>query len=421
MIDPSGRVSSWNRGAERIKGYREQEVLGRHFSIFYTEEERAADMPQFALETAAREGRYEREGWRVRKDGARFWAHVIIDPIRTANGKLLGYAKVTRDLTERRNAEEALRQSEDRFRLLVQGVTDYALYMLDPNGRVASWNAGAERIRGSTAEEIIGQHFSRVYTDEDRATNLPERALRTAELEGRYEREGWRVRKDGTRFWASVVIDPVRDERGHLVGFAKITRDITERKEAEEALERARESLFHSQKMEALGGLTGGVAHDFNNLLSAVLGSLELVRKRVSDPQVLRLLDNAVAGAQRGANLTQRMLALDRKQELKPEAVDVVALIRGMDDLFRLSTGSSVSVEMSVGNHLEPVFADANQLEMALLNLVVNARDAMPDGGAVTIDAAPEVVTAAPNEKLKPGRYVRLSVSDTGMGMDQAT
>jgi PAS domain S-box-containing protein len=255
----------------------------------------------------------------LRKDGSRFWTYVIIDPIRDRSGKLLGYAKVTRDLTERRAAEAELRKSQKQFQLLVQGVTDYAIYLLTPQGNVSSWNSGAERIKGYKPEQIIGRHFSTFYTEEDRKAGLPEIALETARAEGRFEREGIRIRKDGTQFWANVVVDAIKDTEGSLIGFAKITRDITERKKAEEELERTREALIQSQKMEAIGHLTGGVAHDFNNLLMAIQGSLELLKRRIpADPQLTQFLDNALQGAQRAAALTQRMLAVARRQGAEP-------------------------------------------------------------------------------------------------------
>src|SRR5271166_5694754 len=223
MLDPDGRVVSWNPGAERIKGYTAEEIIGEHFSRFYTEEDRAAGVPARALKIAAEMGRFTAEAWRVRKDGSRFWAMVVIDPI-LQGSKLIGFAKITRDMTEQRNAQLATLESERRFRLLVQSVTDYAIFMLDPEGRVINWNAGAERIKGYAASEIIGQHFSRFYTPEDLDAGVPSRALDTARQTGRFETEGWRLRKDGTRFWASVVIDAVH-EQGKLVGFAKVTRD----------------------------------------------------------------------------------------------------------------------------------------------------------------------------------------------------
>ena len=231
MLDANGIVSSWNPGAQRFKGYAASEIIGQHFSRFYPEEDQQSGLPARALETARREGKFEHEGWRIRKDGSRFWASVIIDPIRSPSGEILGYAKVTRDLTERIEAEQQLRRSEEQFRLLVQGVTDYAIYMLDTEGRVTNWNLGAQRIKGYAPHEIIGRHFSQFYTEEDRNSGEPERALATAAREGRFEREALRVRKDGSRFWAHVVIDAIRDDTGSILGYAKITRDITERKE----------------------------------------------------------------------------------------------------------------------------------------------------------------------------------------------
>ena len=214
---------------------------------------------------------------------------------------------------------------EGRYRLLIDAVTDYAIYMLDSNGRVTSWNPGAQRLKGYAEAEILGSHFSRFYTEEDRQDGVPAHALETAVREGRFEKEGWRIRKDGRRFWAHVVIDPIRDEAGGVIGFAKVTRDLTERRDAQLALDQAREALFQSQKMEAVGQLTGGIAHDFNNLLTAILGSLELVRtpaaRRSQDD--CASLDNAMQAAQRGAALTQRMLAFARRQNLDPEPLDV--------------------------------------------------------------------------------------------------
>ena len=422
MLDPTGRVISWNAGAERFKGYRPREIIGEHFSRFYTDEDRAAGIPAAALAQATREGRFDQEGWRVRKDGSRFWAHVVIDPIILPGGELVGFAKITRDLTERKAAEESLRRSEEQFRLLVEGVTDYAIYMLDPTGRVSSWNAGAQRIKGYGPSEIIGEHFSRFYTEEDRRAGMPETALRIAVAEGRFEKESWRLRKDGTRFWAHVIIDPIRDDQGQVLGFAKITRDITERRETQRALEEAREALFQAQKLEAIGQLTGGLAHDFNNLLTAVLGSLELVRKRLpEDPRISPLIDNAIHGAQRGAVLTQRMLAFARKQELTLGPVELPALVGGMAGLFQRSIGPAIQIQTSFPAGLAPALTDANQLENALLNLVVNARDAMPEGGVIRIEASNETVAAAFAGGPPPGDYVRLAVIDTGWGMDAET
>jgi PAS domain S-box-containing protein len=419
MLDPDGTVTSWNPGARRFKGYDESEIIGENFSRFYTEEDRRSGLPQRALETAKREGKFEQEGWRVRKDGTKFWAYVVIDPIRNGAGGLIGFAKITRDLTERRKAEANLRESQQQFRLLVQGVTDYAIYLLSPEGYVSSWNPGAQRIKGYAPEEIIGQHFSRFYTEEDRQAGLPQQTIAIATSEGRFEREGWRLRKDGTKFFANVVVDAIHNPDGSLLGFAKITRDITERTKAERALEAAREALLQSQKMEAIGHLTGGIAHDFNNLLMAIQGSLELLRRRLpsDDPRVTQLIDNAFQGAQRGAALTQRMLAFARRQELKLVPLDVHDVVQRMANLLQSSLGPSVRVETHFPLELPRINADANQLELALLNLAINGRDAMPKGGTVTISATKR--TDVPG--LKAGDYLCVSVTDTGTGMDEET
>ena len=316
--------------------------------------------------------------------------------------------------------QEAEAAELGRYRLLVNAVTDYAIYMLDTNGRITSWNPGARRLKGYEEAEILGQHFSRFYIDEDRAAGLPALALATAAKDGRFEGEGWRVRKDGSRFWANAIIDPIRNPAGELVGYAKITRDLTERRDAQLSLERTREVLFQSQKMDALGQLTGGIAHDFNNLLSAIIGSLELARRRATDASVIRLIDNALRGAERGSSLTHRMLVFARRQELNFQPVDIVALVHGMAELLERSIGPSVRIETRFPLGLPWVNADPNQLEMALLNLAVNARDAMPEGGPIVIAARPETVTLA-HGRLQPGEYVCLSLTDTGEGMDEDT
>ncbi len=420
MLDPEGHVVSWNSGAQRFKGYTPDEIIGQHFSRFYTPEDQASGLPATALETARKDGRFEIQGWRVRKDGTQFWAHVIIDRIVSPEGEVTGFAKITRDLTEQREAEAGLRRSEERFRYLVQGVTDYAIYMIDPEGTVSNWNSGAEKIKGYAPAEIIGRHFSTFFTQEDRQRGEPQRELDIAKRTGRFEREGIRVRKDGTRFWAHVVIDAIRDDDDTLIGFAKVTRDITERKQTEQAMATASAELLQSQKMEAIGRLTGGVAHDFNNLLMAIGGSLELLRKRMpQDERLLRLVDNAMQGTQRGALLTQRMLAFARRQELTPEPVDVANLMAGMVDLLARSLGPSVEIETRMPEGLSRILVDANQLELAVLNLAVNAKDAMPGGGRLTISAREAEGDASLS--LAPGRYVLLSVADTGEGMDPAT
>src|SRR6185436_16004301 len=240
-LDPTGHVLSWNLGAERIKGYAADEIIGRHFSTFYPPEAVASRFPQYELEVAGREGRFEDEGWRMRKDGTRFWANVVITALRDADGTLVGYAKVTRDLTERRRHEESLRYNELRFRTLVEGVRDYAIFMLDPDGHVASWNAGAHQILGFEAQDVIGSHFSRFLVHDGNEQARARRELVLAAQEGRFQEEGWRARKNGTRFWANVVITAIRDDRGNLLGYSKITRDLTERVRHENRLRESEE------------------------------------------------------------------------------------------------------------------------------------------------------------------------------------
>jgi len=416
LLDPNGYVTSWNAWAERIKGFQTNEIIGKHFSTFYTEEDRKAGVPEKVLETARKKGKFDGEGWRVRKDGSRFWASVVIDRINDANGKLIGFAKITRDMTEKRATQQALLESEQRFRILVQGVTDYAIFMLDPEGRVTNWNAGAARIKGYSAEEIVGEHFSRFYTPEDLDVGVPKKALETARETGRYEAEGWRVRKDGTRFWAAVVLDAIRDEDGQLIGFAKVTRDMTEKREAQLRLEESREQLFRSQKMEALGQLTGGLAHDFNNLLTAILGACELAVRNAGNPEKLRrMLDGVRNSAQRGANLTKQLLAFARAQQLEIKQIDLKDFFGDVTTLIRPSLRSNIDVITELSDLVWPVDADAGALELAILNLAFNARDAMRDGGTLKINAQNVVLNGEP-EGLK-GEHVALKVSDTGSGM----
>lgn len=422
MLDRQGNIASWNAGASRFKGYAAEEVLGSHFSRFYRRDDRDRGLPAQALGHAAEEGRFEGEGWRVRKDESEFWAHVVIDPIRDAAGNLIGFAKITRDMTERKQAEEQLRRAEQQFHLLVQGVTDYAIYMMDTDGRVSSWNSGAERIKGYRPDEIIGRHFSDFFPEQDRLGGLPMHALETARREGRYESEGWRLRKDGTRFWANAVIDAIRGEDGGLIGFAKITRDITEKRDAQQALELAREELFQAQKMEALGQLTGGVAHDFNNLLMAVQASLDLLKRRISPtPEAQSLIDNALQATRRGASLTQRLLAFSRRQDLDIEPVDLWTLIRGMTDMLQRSIGPAVIVETHFPLNLPSVRTDPNQMVNALLNLAINARDAMPEGGRLLIGARLETDAAGTHPELREKAYLCLYIQDEGHGMDPET
>jgi PAS domain S-box-containing protein len=309
----------------------------------------------------------------------------------------------------------------------VQGVVDYAIFHLDQEGIISSWNAGAERIKGYAANEIIGSHFSRFYTPEDREAGVPRQALATARSQGRFEAEGWRVRKDGTRFWASVVIDAIRNDAGELIGFAKITRDITERMEAQRTLRETQEQLAASQKMDAVGQLTGGIAHDFNNLMMVVLGNLETAQRNArgaDNPNLNRALSNAVRGAQRASSLTQRLLAFSRRAALNPKPLDINKFMVGSADFLKRALGEAIDIETAGSAGLWTVEVDADQLEVALLNLAINARDAMPTGGKLTVEAANAILDreyCKLNPEVSPGQYVMVSVSDTGCGMSKDT
>jgi PAS domain S-box-containing protein len=306
--------------------------------------------------------------------------------------------------------------SGDPFKLLVQSIVDYAIYMLDPKGFVTSWNSGAERIKGFAAEEVIGKHFSTFYTDQDREAGKPEMVLETAARDGKYEGEGWRLRKDGSRFWASVVVDRINDDDGKLIGFAKITRDVTEEHETRLRLQETREQLFRSQKMEALGQLTGGLAHDFNNLLTAILGACDLAIRNADKPDKLRrMLDGVRSSAQRGASLTRQLLAFARAQPLEIKQLDLKPFFADLTTLLRPSLRSNIEVVTEISDQLWPVDADAGALELALLNLAFNARDAMKQGGRLKISANNVMLSGEP-EGLK-GEHVAVRVIDTGTGM----
>ncbi|HVJ51799.1 MAG TPA: PAS domain S-box protein [Aliidongia sp.] len=561
MLDPDGLVVSWNAGAAHIDGYTESEILGSHFSVFFIESDREEGKPAEVLRIAKEAGSYTGEALRVRKDGSSYWAGILIRSIYEVE-KHVGFVRVVRDLTVQRQQDAALRESERRLRLFVESVTDYALYVIDPKGVVTSWNSGAERIKGYKAEEIIGQHFSIFFTSEDRKAGHPEEVLRIAATTGRFTQEARRVRKDGSIFAADVVLDAIYDEGGELVGFAKITRDVSERKAAEAAhvenlrqnavlaeRQRGMEQLKHTsqtlakiveasplaivtidgddiiriwnpaaeriygleaasvvgrrwqdttpdsppldqpdepsivdlvrrsgsvhavetrrrrkdgkvvelsrsgalihddanqgsvvilaedvtgrketerhlrqaQKMDAIGQLTGGIAHDFNNLLAIISGNLELLADGLAaDSPLHELLSEALAASVRGADLTYRLLAYSRQQQLDPTLVDLAKLTADLVTTLRRVIEESIDIETMIAPDLWKTKIDVNQLENAVINLAVNARDAMPHGGRLTLSAENTMIDqeyAQIHDEIAAGQYVVLSVSDTGTGM----
>ncbi len=414
MLDSGGRITTWNSGAQRAKGYTADEIVGQHFSCFFTQEDRDSGLPERALRVAAQEGRFEAEGWRIRKDGSRFFANSVIDPIRNDAGELIGFAKISRDITERRERELALFQAEQRFGLLVQGVKDCAIYMLDTDGFITNWNTGAAAIKGYGSDEVVGKHFSIFYTSDDRGTGAPERALATALAAGKYETEAWRVRKDGTLFWANVLIDPIYDEDGKHVGFAKITRDATDKRKAQEELEDTRSALLQAQKLQAIGELTGGVAHDFNNLLTVIGGAAEMLRKvDLPEEKRARYINNIATTVERASTLTGHLLAFSRRRAIRPEVIDLNIHLDAWAEILSRSLGNGIALSVKTSAKTARAEVDPTELETAVLNAAVNARDAMPGGGELLIET---------RDAVHGGHVaVAIDITDTGTGMSEET
>jgi PAS domain S-box-containing protein len=376
MLDPDGRIASWNLGAQRIKGYTEDEIVGRHFRTFYPTELQESRHPEHELEVALRDGHYEEEGWRVRKDGTRFWANVLITAVRDSDGRHVGFAKVTRDHSQRREQEEALRQSEERFRLLVDNVGDYAIFMLDPDGRIASWNLGAQRLNGYGSEEIVGRHFRTFYPHELQSAKHPEHELEVALRDGRYEEEGWRVRKDGTRYWANVVISAVHDHDGRHVGFAKITRDTSERRQMLDALAGANAQLQLAAEDQA--HFLAVTAHELRTPVGVLAGTAETLRahwEALDDVDREELLDGMTASATRLRRLLTDLLTASRLQasalDLELGEVDVLELAQAaVATASRINNGAEVVADGDTGLVVE---GDRDRLAQVLDNLIGNA------------------------------------------------
>src|SRR5260221_12101190 len=326
----------------------------------------------------------------------------------------------------RRNAAATLLKGDAGYRLMIESIRDHAIFMLDSEGVVTNWNAGAERINGYSSDEILGKHFSIFYPQEDRRAGIPELALQGAVNDGKYEAEGWHIRKDGSRFFAAVVIEPLRAATGELIGFGKITRDITLRVQQQQALAEAQIKLAQAQRMEAIGQLTSGISNDFNNLLTTIIGNLDLAKRRNEDDRAdsNRLLAAALHAADRAASLTARLLAFSRRQTLSPAPIDINRLITDMSELLRRTLGENIHVEAVLAGGLWLTFADPVQLESVLLNLAINARDAMPDGGKLTIESANTYLDedyAESRVEVKAGQYVLIAVTDSGSGMPPET
>ena len=406
LLDSGGRITTWNAGAEHINGYKAEEIIGQHFSKFYRKEDLEKDKPAMELRIATQEGHFQDEGWRIRKDGSRFWANVVITAVRGEQGNLLGFGEIVRDLTERRRAEQ-------RHRLLVEGVTDYAIFSLDQDGNVTSWNSGAERIKQYAAGEIIGQNFSRFYTPEDRAVGLPQKVLATARASGHFEGEGWRVRKDGSRFWASVVVTAIHDEEGELTGFSKVTRDITERKQLLDQIHRHTEELeIQIREREAtnadLESFSYSVSHDLRAPLRAIEGFATALREdygRLLDETAKDYLDRISSAAVRMNVLVQDLLNYSRlsRVELPREPIALRSAVEGV--LGQVEDREHVEVEIPTGLK---VVANHPTLVQVFYNLISNGLKFHAP------DVVPHVVVTAEKRDDK----VRVEVTDNGIGIE---
>ena len=413
-LDSTGHVLTWNIGAERFNQYSSDEIIGQHFSTFYPPEDIAGGKPERELEIAIRDGSVEDEGWRLRRDGSRYWASVVITALRDETGELVGFAKVTRDLSERREAQQQLRESEARFRLIVQSVKDYAIFMLDPDGRVATWNEGAEQIKGYTADEIVGHHFSAFYPQDAIDRQFPQYELKVAAASGRFEDEGWRLRKDGSLFWASVVITALRDQAGKLIGFTKVTRDLTERRESQErALADARRMAEVEAASRAKSEFLAMLSHELRTPLNAIGGYTDLLTMEIPgsvNTQQQQFLDRIRTSQQHLLRLVNDLLHLSRIEggalDYDVSDVPVRDLLTDLEGMILPQTrAKEIHFEVSHCGDEAAARADAARAQQILLNLLSNAVKFTPTGGRIDLAC------------LVTKHRVEITVRDTGPGI----
>ncbi len=393
LLDPNGYVQSWNAGAQRFKGYKAEEAIGKHFSIFYTQKDIDRQHPQNELTIALKEGRFEEEGWRVRQDGSQFWANVVITKLVNSGGQLVGFAKVTRDLTQKMLAEEQLKFSEERYRLLVSAVKDYAIFMIDPEGYVATWNEGAQRLKGYLPEEIIGQHFSKFYPTAEIRSKKPEWELEEATMTGRFEDEGWRVRKDGTHFWANVTLTAIKNKDGKMLGFSKVTRDMTERRRLEERLRRSNEDLDERVRertaqlehaIRARDEFLSIASHELRTPMTSLKLQVQMAQRQIekNDPQAFHeKTKKFILGA--GRQLDRIVGLIDNMLDVSKISMDRLNVDKRPIDLCEViqeATGHFEEQFLSAGCVMTlkcegpiPVYGDSSRLDQVFSNLLMNA------------------------------------------------
>ncbi|MCE7062125.1 PAS domain S-box protein [Dyadobacter sp. CY343] len=427
MLDVDGNIVTWNEGGQQLTGYLSSEVIGKHFSIFYNPNDLLAEKPARELETAKRTGRYDEEGWRVKKNGSVFWASIALTAVYNRENKLIGFSKVTKDLTEQNREEAALRQSEERYRLLVEQVIDYGIFMMDDKGRIASWNEGAKRIKGYDHKDVIGKYFSLFYPEEEIFNNKPAYELKIARRHGKYEEEGWRIRKDGSRFWANVVITAVYNADRVLVGFSKVTRDLTERKKAEQA-EREISGKYRqiARELETINAelsrtnndleqFTSIVSHDLQEPLRTVKSFLHLITDRVEKGKFDELhvfVSKSVIAANRMKELIENVLNYSQvnKGQISMNSWPIDELLEHVTQNLKGTldaTGATIYIEKEAG---EVVKGDKIQLTQLFQNLLSNAIK-------FTNGEKPFV-------RLRYGLEngtLRFSITDNGIGMDAAS
>ncbi|MGZ5253451.1 MAG: PAS domain S-box protein [Flavitalea sp.] len=425
LIDATGHIVTWNEGAKHTKGYLQEEIVGKHFSIFYTAEDLKNEKPARELVIAAKTGKYEEEGWRVKKNGSVFWANIVLTALFNDKNSLIGYSKVTRDLTERKLNEEFLRQSEERYRLLVEQVIDYGIFMMDNKGRIVSWNEGAKNISGYNIEEILGKYFSIFYPEEDIISNKPSRELRIAKQTGKYEEEGWRLKKDGSKFWASIVITAVYNHDKTLIGYSKVTRDLSERKASETAL---KESYDQYKKLTAelrkindelsytnreLEQFTSIVSHDLQEPVRTIKSFLQLINIRLENHEyddLIIFVNKAINASNRMRELIQNLLNYSQltKEEIIEKSIGVRELI-GLSLQNLKAAIDAANAEINIETEVETIQGDPVQLVQLIQNLISNALK-------FTDNSSPQILIRCSMEN----DHVKFSVSDNGIGIDRS-